>query len=417
MPDDPALWELEFLWKQKMDIVMAEHFPGNSDTSITVKTDITKSLARQKDTVTVEGSVRVALDQSPDVSITYVPRDCSTVIEFTPSRRFDTGLPELRGDDDPSSDQPADSFRVKSQFQIPANIKVEYLDPQTGQPVTREVQCDMLVVWNRAEFYFPYKPGRQEIHEGEKDVGEYLAKAAGEMPPPMVLKDPTGSVKYTLKQKDLDIRLDKKGEDLTRYNDYRNNRQLTRNLCYYDKARSGEEESFHLHGNFFVQITADKKELVRLTGTGADSDFHIWRYARSWKAPVDPSGNPGAFVSGGWLKDNTGPGNSDWIDVPGADSSATKRPGKWLPSYTLVEFLVSVDKYPEFGILHFVHVMYTQPGKYFVRVLDFGKVGVVRAKEIYDMQGHPWCESTGNGVPFPGPKDWVPVKDPPLKFT
>ena len=82
MPEDPVLWHLDFFWKQKMDVVMSEHFPGKSDTSFTMKTNITKSLVKKDESVKVGGSIHVDCDQAPDITITYVPLDKSTVTDF-----------------------------------------------------------------------------------------------------------------------------------------------------------------------------------------------------------------------------------------------------------------------------------------------------------------------------------------------
>jgi len=411
--DNPILWNMKFQWNQTMDVEMVERFSGNTSMNFSVETDIDRDLAKENDSVTASGSLEVSASE-PHSTVRYVPGGEASVKSMTLSRRFDTGLPELTGDDDPSSSQPPGSFQATTEFHVQSGVTTTLVNPETGQPVSYSGSCEMPEL-NMIQFDFPYKPGVQQTHDGEKDVQDYLTKAAAEFPVPLLFSNPKGSVQYTLQQKNLDIRLDKKGVDLIPYTSYKGNTALSPNLCYYAKAASPEEESYFLHGNFFVQVTVDGKEQVQLGSGVPDGPFHIWRIGRNWSAPVDASGNPGAFVGGDWFMDNTGPGNTDWVDVPGAGGGKS-RPSTWLTSYTLVEFLVSVDKYPEFGILYFVHIVDTKPGAYFIRVLDFGKISPDLAKTIYGTSGQPYCASNGAGVPFPGPKDWVSAKDQPTSY-
>jgi hypothetical protein len=250
------------------------------------------------------------------------------------------------------------------------------------------------------------------------------------MPPGVKLSNPEGSVHYTLQQKTLDLLLQKTDEDLTKYTEYKANMAKTKNVWYNEEAATlGIGGTHTLHGNIFVQATIDGKEQVRLFENGPESAFHIWRIARTWtaianesgdyrkletgKAPDKPQkGEEGIYLNGGWTIDNRGADNVDWVDVPGA-KGIFKSPGKWPISKNINEFLVSVDKYPEFGILYFASFIYTRPGKYYATVLNFGKIDRDVAKKIYRNSDCPFFMNEGPGpVRSPVDDDWTTVEDP-----
>ncbi len=199
------------------------------------------------------------------------------------------------------------------------------------------------------------------------------------MSTPSVAKN---SIQYTLTTKQLDLKYSLAPIDnimdisITRFNDYKEVGGSA-NLATNDS-------SWMLHGNNQVTVTVE--------GQDVSSSFATLRFMRVWtaplasKKPVNGNKNSKPLSSGGWAVDTTGNGPS-WLDVPG--ELLTAAPAKWSAERYLAEFVVTVDKFPEFGMLYFNVTCDTVPGSYRVAMTDAVKI-----------TANQWCTIKSSAAPF-----------------
>jgi hypothetical protein len=439
--EEPILWDLEFVWHHSLDTSMAEgKFRARTSVDFTVKTDIDRSLAKRNDTATVGGKIDA---DAPKVTWNGEPGSGGAqVSSLSPSRRFDTGLPALKGDDDPAADQPMDSFKVSGTITAPQLVVTRVETPQGEKTINKTV----LVPW-KAEFDFPYHPGEQQVHTDKKDLLDYLNKVIATAPPGVTLSNPEGSVQYTLRQKDLRLEFKPTLTDYTRFATYQDMTPVTTTLFYnkqlYNKKTPQSGETFEAHANYMVQVYVDNNPQVPEPGSGGKTaKFHIWRIVRNWQGPLDPEtklcgeyktpeasttpdkvADPAKInLPGGWILDYSDV--KDWVDTPG--SGAMLRPGTWggmsgKPGNrsTILEYLVTVKDYPEFRFVYFYFIFDFLKNQYRVRTYAQHDVSLEEAKEIfnyrmpYRMSVDGPIETTGcTFCPDGSTKDWVTVQDP-----
>ena len=409
MTGNPILWNLECVWQQTMAVEVPKLVKGTTTLNLKTTADIDRALARQNVTVTADGSLLTTASVPGVPILTSHPVGTGTIKNFKASRRFDTGLPNLKGDDDPSSSQPADSFRINPEYSIPALQMQTSVIPVVAP--SKPTSCEMLAI-HKLRFDLPYHPGEQETHEGSCDLRDWMNEQIAATPIKIQLSDPKSSVNYTLNQKKLRLEFQPSESDLLGIVSYKDLTRLDPIVAldgshYPPTTESGAP--FFVHASYRIQAYVNEVPQVDVSAGVPSSKFYIWRIVRSWDGNYDPGTDTrGDFTNGiitpqedspppatppgfdhGWFPDDKQ--DADWLDTPG---KLMTPPSTWTSRSTITEFLVSVKNFPEFRFLYFAFIFDFQKGSVRVRSSALGPIPLSKAKEIYSSL-FPYCILTG----------------------
>jgi len=214
---------------------------------------------------------------------------------------------------------------------------------------------------------FPYKYDQTEFNPPEADVPQVASVAGIPIPsggtaaalnPPLT----PAKMKVTLKRKPLDLKYEPLSTDVIGETAFRQGRTHVTN--YYATVTPGGGSI--VHGNSRIHVMVD--------GTDASAGFSVARFWNNWVQPIDGSGRRTGSLSGTGWKLDTETNSSYWVDIPGATLAGS--PGRWPQERHMLEFLVGVKGFPEFGGLYFIVVVDTRPSGYRVRMYPAKKVTI-----------------------------------------
>lgn len=114
-----------------------------------------------------------------------------------------------------------------------------------------------------------------------------------------------------------------------------------------------------IHGNNMI--------IPKVEGVDKSDTFNTIRFMREWLTPIDENDRIiGKYIMGKkWHNDNLS-GKPSWVDVPGC--VIVTEADQWTASRYLQEYLVAVERFPEFGFLYYIVVVDTKPNQYRVRM-------------------------------------------------
>ena len=130
--------------------------------------------------------------------------------------------------------------------------------------------------------------------------------------------------------------------------------------------------SWLIHGNI--------KIIPKVGGIDKSNAFNSIRFMREWLTPIDENDRIiGEYKMGKkWHNDNLSRKPS-WVDVPGCIVTESNQ---WSASRYLQEYLVAVERFPEFGFIYYIVVVDTRPNKYRVRMYQAKKIKAEKWAEI-----------------------------------
>ncbi len=288
-------------------------------------------------------------------------------------------------------EQPPDTVRLDYRVTIPA--RATSTDVLSGKPP----ENFKMEQGYRDSLTLDYKFYEKKNQETDKKLPLEMKKNLD-----IVTKE-KNEISYALSLKDLKIEYTPTDKNLLpETNTWQDYSKVSDNLGKFDEA------NWLLHANSRAKVFVGGRE--------ATDAFVIFRLARVASAPLDKNGIRVAeyknIVSSGiWLYDNNLNESGYWIDTPSQKLDVT--PKSWPRMRRLYQFIISVDRFPEFGFLYYIVVIDTLPNAYRVWMYDalpvpYETAGIIINKKEPHMDetnskkavvDSKWCDSTGHPIP------------------
>lgn len=360
------LWHMQLQTTQVWDGTVVPDLSVHTEISpLSVEFDIDHQLMSDPPSIQVNYSYSSKeTDSQGNLFATAVPVGSSTPPSYwrtNPARNIETCDPSLNVTDPGAQDIP-NSFSLGVFLQVPITLTIY---PPGQQPQSKPLGTTLGV-----DFFFAYDFTQTNQSDTLQPPGQPWGINKTEVIAPTGFSSVSAStytVTYTLTTKQLALNYTPTNQDMRSSTEggWSGYSPITSNL-----AQSGSQ--WFLHANNQVQPTVD--------GADVSSDFIIYRWVRSWLAPVGTDGNrsdgyagaaaPGAAIPS-WIDDNmpddTGQRRPSWADVPGGPSLPSD-PNKWPTVRQLDEFIASVNGYPEFGFIYYLVVWDVMPNAYRIRM-------------------------------------------------
>jgi hypothetical protein len=241
---------------------------------------------------------------------------------------------------------------------------------------------------------FPYDYNETSFNPPEVDGPQMQTSAPNPMPGMgAILNPPTvpAKMKVTLKRKPLKLEYQPVETDMAKTTPT----GQTWSPVTANHARDGGW--WVIHGNSRTKVMVDGKD--------ATASFEITRFITDSIQRIDSNGKRiGKIRTAPWTLDTKAVGGL-WIDVPG--QRVKTPPSKWPEERYMLEFLVGVEKFPEFGGLYFIVVIDTKPNWYRVRMYPAKTVSIREWCNIKARKS-PYQNEDNSGTPLD--TDWQRVR-------
>ncbi len=323
--------------------------------------------------------------------------DETTIEHIKLSRRIETSLPRYEVNDNPNTAQPNNSFLIDVQISVPVVIEVKMnpilraLLPGLANPAPQKLNTSMPI-----KLTIEYNPHEKTHSEQNQDISaeinSYLQDNYIKNIPAIAKATVTkGTADYSLTKRNLSLKYGEAGFDVAVLQ-YPDHIAIDKHVCF-------NQSSWMVHSNMTGQVQINEKDQITFNlnpntayaGKRVSSDFEIWRLCRS--VDTDAKGNPvhnlekipsipdTDVLGRGWIFDCRQP-IEDWLDNA-ALSSVLKEPSTWSRRGVINEFLVGVNKYPEFGLLYVAVIIDIKKNAYRIAYSNPRPITIQQAEEIY----------------------------------
>jgi len=243
---------------------------------------------------------------------------------------------------------------------------------------------------------FPYDYNETSFGPPEVDVPQMQTSSSNPLPGVgAILNPPTtpAKMKVTMKRKSLKLEYQPLATDMARSTP--SGKTWSPDPDRPNYATDGGLRI--IHGNSRTQVMVDGKD--------ATASFEITRFITDSIQRIDSNGKRiGKIRTAPWKLDTKAVGGL-WIDVPGQRLNTP--PNKWPEERYMLEFLVGVERFPEFGGLYFIVVIDTKPNWYRVRMYP-EKIISVKEWCAIKARKSPYQNEDDSGTPLD--TDWQRVR-------